>query len=176
MIKVSVHWKILGRSLWQMQHSIWTNPIWQYSQSTQYWVLVSTYDTKAHWLVARRGFCRHIIEIQAHLRSASKRLRCWDMAWVSMADLQLCYRVFPDLWLKFRHNWDLQSSPEWGCWICMKANFDKLWLIMDVSFQLRHASRATNKPPKCMYPVYSALYILVCFILIMFSLTLDQWM
>jgi len=33
-----------------------------------------------------------------------------------------------------------------------EANFDMLRLILDVSFQPRHASRVTNKPPKRMYP------------------------
>jgi hypothetical protein len=31
---------------------------------------------------------------------------------------------------------------------------DTLRVIMDVSFQSRHASRATKKPPKCMYLQY----------------------
>jgi len=35
-----------------------------------------------------------------------------------------------------------------------EANFDKLQVIMAVSFQLSHASRATNKPPKRMYLPY----------------------
>jgi len=33
-----------------------------------------------------------------------------------------------------------------------EANFDKLRLIVDGSFRPRHASRATNMPPKHMYP------------------------
>jgi len=33
-----------------------------------------------------------------------------------------------------------------------EANFDKLRLIMDASLGPRHASRATNPPPKRMYP------------------------
>jgi len=33
-----------------------------------------------------------------------------------------------------------------------EANFDKLRLIMDASFRPSHASRATNTPPKHMYP------------------------
>ena len=32
------------------------------------------------------------------------------------------------------------------------ANCDKLRLIMDILFQPRYASRATNTPPKRMYP------------------------
>jgi len=58
------------------------------------------------------------------------------------------------------------------------AKFDKLRVIMDVSFLLRHTSRATNKPPKRMYfQSVVPLYILVYFILIMFSsnLKLSTW-
>jgi len=35
-----------------------------------------------------------------------------------------------------------------------EANFDKLQVIMVVSFQPKHVSRATNKPPKRMYLQY----------------------
>jgi len=92
--------------------------------------------------------------------------------WLSCS---FCYQVFAGLWLKFRHTWGLQSSPKWGCWICMKANFDKLRLNMDVSFQPRHAWIATNQPQKHMYAVCSPLHIFVCYMLIIFFLTLNQW-
>ena len=101
----------------------------------------------------------------------------------SDAEIQLTYcglgssfrcGVFPSLWLKFRHNWELQSRPEWGSWVSTEANFAKLQLIADVSFQASDASRATNKPPMCMDAVYIALYISIFFILIMFSSSLIQ--
>ena len=40
-----------------------------------------------------------------------------------------------------------------------EANFDKLRVIMDVSFQPRHASRATNKPVKRMYLQYVVYFV-----------------
>jgi len=55
-----------------------------------------------------------------------------------------------------------------------EANVDKLRVIMDLSFQPRHATRATNQPPKHIYFQYVVRwYSLVCFIRIMFSSTLN---
>jgi len=45
MVEVRVHWRILAISLWQIQHRILTNPMWQSKQTRQYWVLVSKYET-----------------------------------------------------------------------------------------------------------------------------------
>jgi len=57
-----------------------------------------------------------------------------------------------------------------------EANCEKLRVIMNVSFQPTHALRATNKPPKRMYLQYFVHFVyLVCFILIMFSSTLNLW-
>ena len=84
-------------------------------------------------------------------------------------------RVFSGLWLKFRHNWDLQSSTEWAFWILMKptvTSCDSLWMYH--SSPGRPQARQISHQSVCT-PVRSALYIFVCFILIMFSLTLNQW-
>jgi len=46
--------------------------------------------------------------------------RCW-----------VCPGLWFRQWLKFRHNWDLQSSPEWCSWIWMRstlASCDTLWM------------------------------------------------
>jgi hypothetical protein len=56
-----------------------------------------------------------------------------------------------------------------------EVNFGKLQLIVNVSFQVRHASTATIRLRSACSPLHSALYILVCFILIMFSSALNQW-
>jgi len=45
MVEVSVHRRILGISLWQIQHCIFANPIWQSKQTRQYYVLGSKYET-----------------------------------------------------------------------------------------------------------------------------------
>ena len=43
-----------------------------------------------------------------------------------------------------------------------EANFDKMQLSMDVSFQPRYASRVTNKPPEHMYSsVYNTSYLIL---------------
>jgi len=60
--------------------------------------------------------------------------------------------VYSGLWLKFRHNWDLPIQSRMSFLDIYKANFDKLRLIMDISYLPGHASKATNKPPMRMYP------------------------
>jgi hypothetical protein len=55
-----------------------------------------------------------------------------------------------------------------------EVNFGKLQLIVNVSFQVRHASTATIRLRCACSPLHSALCILVCFILIMFSSALNQ--
>jgi len=86
-----------------------------------------------------------------------------------------CCWVLPSLWLKFRHNWDLQSSPEWGSWLCMKPTLtscDSLW--MDHSGPSMPQKRQICHWSACI-PVWNAHYIFVCFILSMFRFTLNQW-
>jgi membrane-anchored protein YejM (alkaline phosphatase superfamily) len=56
-----------------------------------------------------------------------------------------------------------------------EVNFGMLRLIVNVSFQVRHASTATIRLRSACSQLYSAHYILVCFILIMFSSALKQW-
>jgi hypothetical protein len=56
-----------------------------------------------------------------------------------------------------------------------EVNFGKLRLIVNVSFQTRHASTATISLQSACSPLHSALFILVCFILITFSLALNWW-
>jgi hypothetical protein len=56
-----------------------------------------------------------------------------------------------------------------------EVNFGKLQLIVNVSFQVRHGSTATIRLRSACSPLDSALYILVCFIPIMFSSALNLW-
>ena len=101
-----------------------------------------------------RSFCWHIIEVLAHLWSASQRVGSWDMAQVLWLKCRFCCRGFAGLLLKIIHNWDLQFCPEWASSICMKPTLttcESLWMW---SFQPRNASRATHKPPKRMYLQY----------------------
>jgi hypothetical protein len=55
-----------------------------------------------------------------------------------------------------------------------EVNFGKLRLIGNVSFQVRHASTATISLWRACSPLHRAQFILVCFILSMFSLALNQ--
>jgi len=56
-----------------------------------------------------------------------------------------------------------------------EVNFGKVQLIMKISFQVRHASTATISIQSAYTPLPSARFILGCFILMMFSLTLNHW-
>jgi len=58
-------------------------------------------------------------------------------------------REFPGQWLKLGHNWDLPILSRMYFLNIYKVNFDKLRLIMDVSFQPWYSSRVTNNPLKC---------------------------
>ena len=149
MVEIPVHRRILGISSWQIQHCIFANPIWQSKQTRRYWVPVSGYSWQS------RSICWHIIEVLAHRRSASQRVRkLRHGSGILGSNSPFHCRGFPGLWLKIIQNWDLQSCPEWASWVCMKPTLtscESLWML---SFQPRHASRATNKPPMRMYLQY----------------------
>jgi len=98
-----------------------------------------------------RSFCWHMIEVLAHLWSASQRVRIWDMARVFLAQMQLSLPGFS--WPQIKDYAELRSSilSRMSFLDMYEANIDKLRVIMDVSFWPRHASRVTNKPPRRMY-------------------------
>jgi len=113
---------------------------------------------------------RHTSDLHPRGSDTETRLR---YSWLSCS---FCCQVFPGLWFKSWHNWDLQSCREWGSWICMKPTFsscNSLWM--------NHSSPGTPRErwichrSTCI-PACSVLNISVSFILIMFSLTLNQWM
>jgi hypothetical protein len=56
-----------------------------------------------------------------------------------------------------------------------EVNFGKLRLFVNVSFQVRHASTTTISLRSACSPLHSAVFILLCFILIMFSSALNHW-
>jgi len=53
MIELLVNRRIMGISLWQIQHRIFAIAIWQSKQTGQYWVLLSEYETWIHIFVAK---------------------------------------------------------------------------------------------------------------------------
>jgi len=98
------------------------------------------------------SFCSHIIEVQVHLQSVSDRFGYWDTRWVIMSKLRL---LLPGIWwLMIEVQGQLRSVIQHRLWFLdfYEAKFNKLQYNMDLSFQPRHASRATNKQPKRMYP------------------------
>jgi len=152
MVEVPVHQRINSISLWQIYHSIYFNPIWQFKQTRQYWVLVLEYETLAHSFVAKPQ------RLLAFNWSSGTPLICIPEAdaetrlWYSCLSCSFWCWVCPVLWLKFRHNWDLPIQSRMSFLDIYEANFDRLRLIIDISFHPRHASRATIKAPMCMYP------------------------
>jgi len=105
------------------------------------------------------SFCWHIIEVLAHLGSASQKVGSWDTARVFLAQIPLSLPGFS--WPMIEDHSQLRSSIlSRMSWLDMyEANFDKLRVIMDVSFLPRHASQATNKPPKRMYSQYGVQFV-----------------
>jgi hypothetical protein len=98
--------------------------------------------------------CWHIIEILAHRRSGSQRVRHGDTARVLMTQIK---RMLQGLsWPLIEGHVQLRSSilSRMGFLDTYQANFNKLWVIMDVIFQPRHATRVTNKPLKHIYLQY----------------------
>lgn len=84
--------------------------------------------------------------------------------------------AFLGLWENFRHNWDQQSSPEWGSWICMKPTLtccNTLWMYhlspdLSQGWKIHQLSVFTS--------IHWARDIVVFFIHIMFLSTLNQLM
>ena len=104
----------------------------------------------------------HPRESDAETRMGYSWLSCSFRCWVC-----------PGLWLKFRNNWDLPIQSRMSFLDIYKTNCDKLRLIMDISFEPRHTSRATNMPPMCMYP--SLLCTLYCGLLHSHYVFLRLW-
>ena len=85
-----------------------------------------TYSWQSH------SFCWHIIEVWAHLWSAFQRFRSWETARVFFAQMPLLLLGLS--WPMSEDHSQLRSSI-----LCRmsfldmyEANFDKLWIIMDV--------------------------------------------
>jgi len=153
-IKVQVHRRVQG-TYHHDCHDIITNPIPHLTQSTQL------------------------------LRSC---VRIWDMGWLICGKATACAGMSYSFGhTSDRHPWASETETWLGyswrsctfhCWVCpvLWFNFVRLQLIMKVSFQLRHASTATISLRSTCTPRHSALLILVCFMLIVVSSALNQWM
>jgi len=98
-----------------------------------------------------RSFCWHITEVLAHLWFTSQRVGSWDTARVLLTQMLIVLPGFS--WPMIEDDSQLRSSilSRMSFLHMYEANLtscESLWML---SFQRRHASRATNKPPKRMY-------------------------
>jgi len=112
-IEIQVYLRILRISSWQIRHCILANPIWQSKQTRRYWVLVSEYETWANLFMAKP---QHLLAYYwssgtplIDIPEASEAETALGYSWLKCS---FHYRCYPGLWLKFMHNWHLQSSPE----------------------------------------------------------------
>jgi len=127
----------------------------------------------------RCSLCSKMVVIWAHLNTASQGVGDWDTSQVFIAKLHLLLlgmsspMICPMIEVQAQLRSAIQSRMMFLDF--NEVNFGKLQLIVNVSFQVRHASTATIRLRSASSPLHSALYILVCFILIMFSSALNQW-
>jgi len=110
---------------------------------------------------ARSYLSDYATETRRRYSWLSCRFQCWRCPWPVIEDQAHLRSAIQSRMI-------FLVSPE--------ANFDKLWPIMDESIQPRHASTATISLRSIYTPAHSAIIIWVCFILIMCSLALNQWM
>jgi hypothetical protein len=79
-----------------------------------------------------RSICCHIIDVLAHLGSASQRVGSWDTAWVFLAQMPLSQLGFS--WPMIEDHSQLRSSilSRLSFMDMYEANLDKLQVIIDV--------------------------------------------
>jgi len=128
------------------------------------------------YLWQSRSLGRNSIVIWGHLRSASQSVGERDTARVFMAKLHLSqagmsWALIP---VQVPHRSAIQSSMRFVDFD--EAKVVKLQLSTTIAFQVRHLWTATICLRSALTPLNSALFILVCYFLIMFLLALTQWM
>jgi hypothetical protein len=118
---------------------------------------------------------KNIVAIQVHLRSASQTIGDCDAARVILVNLRRSQ--LGTSWPMIEVQAKLRSAIESKMTVCisMWPTLARLWLIMNVSFQVRNATTAIiHLRSTCtLHP--STLIASVRCILIMFSLALNQW-
>jgi len=119
--------------------------------------------------------CRNIIVVRAHLKLVSQIVPDRDTAQVFMAKLHLC--LLGMLWPMIEVQAQLRSAIQSRMTLLgfNEVYFGKLWLIMNVWFEVRHTSTVTISLRSACSILHSAPFILVCIILVMFSSGLNQW-
>jgi len=111
-----------------------------------------------------------------HVRLSSQGIGDRGMPWVFIAKLRLS--LLGMSWHIIQVQTQLGSAIQSRLtfWDFYEANFGKLRLIMNISFQVRHTSTATISIRSTYTPLHSAHFIFVCFVLILFPPALTRWM
>ena len=119
--------------------------------------------------------CRNIIVIWTQLGSQSQSVGDWDTVQVFMAKLHLWLIVMS--WPMIEVQAQLRSAIKSRMTFLdfYEVNIGKRLLIMKVSFQVRHAATITISLRTACSSLHSVHFILVYFILIIFSSALNQW-
>ena len=117
-------------TLWQTQHSIFGNPCWQEDSQGKIGYLCQKMRHGSR-ICSNAGV---FVRISEKLMHTSVSHPTDPHPRESDAETQVGYlwpgcssswRVFLSLWLNFKHNWDLQSCPEWRSWISMKPTLTR---------------------------------------------------
>ena len=173
LLKVQVYRRLLGTYRHDC-HYIIANPNPQSTQSTR--LLSSCVGISDMGSLIRgkaAALCRNIIVVRAHLRSASESIGDWDTAHVFMVQLHLSLlgMSWPMIWPMIEVQVQLRSAIQSRMTYLdfYEVSFGKLQLIVNVSFQVTHASTVTISLQSACSPLHSAHLISLRFILIMFS-------
>jgi hypothetical protein len=131
------------------------------------------YELTDLWHSCRSG--RNIIVIQEHLRSVSQIVRLWDTAWVFKVNLHLALFGMSSPMIEVPEQERSAIQSRMTLLDFFDVNFGKLWIIINISFQVRHASTATITFQKAYSLLHSSRSISPCYIVSIFSSALNQW-
>jgi len=126
-----------------------TKWVWQWDKA---WVLLVKPNTLLPSIFYWLWTFRHTSKWQCQEFDVEK----W-LVYSSLSMLLSC-RVFPHLWLNFRHS---RSAIHIYItyWYLYEANCNMPWFIIDVWFKPRHCAESKNQPLMWMYRVYCVLGI-----------------
>ena len=137
MIEDPKHQRILEISLWQIQHCLLADPIWQSKQTRQHWVLMSQNETSAHLFVVKpqlllgyySGSHRPLIGLPLRWKQRhclgflcstaafptgvflAYDWRYFTTEIINPVQNQLPRNVWSQLWQSASHYWSYHSSP-----------------------------------------------------------------
>jgi len=86
------------------------------STSVRLWDTARLFVAKLQLSLAYHSRCETTPALHPRESDAETRL---GYSWPNYG---ITARVYPDLWLMFTNNWDLQSSQEWHSWIVMEQS------------------------------------------------------